>query len=808
MTAANLLRLTLLLFSLLAAILPASAQSPLAVVKSDKNAQTYSEQHLGTFDDDWLSFKRTLENANVRYDLLGDADLKAGSAKLSAYKMIMLPFFLDISDEGATALSEYVSKGGKLLITDGGGVPSASAQSVNRLSGVIVSGHTTMQEGQQLVWSRTPLPLNQDFAVGTLTATIELLDPSAGVGKWVDSQGKEIGWAIGRLNSNTYLGWAPGLQGEITTNAQILSLSMEDSCPGITQQAAVQISFADFQNIQQELDYLSRRTEEAIKTAKQADLSVPFKTIQAHYESALAHVKSFQDAYGARRFYQADEELQAARQDFALAFAQSMPVRPVEARSVWLDRGTIITTRNEQGMSALFDRLKSTGINVVYFETNNAGFCMYPTKISRMNPELNGFDPLAAAIKEARRRGMELHAWIWTFAVGNIRHNPIVGREADYPGPVLTANDFSWALAGRSGALLPHNQPEFWIDPSSLAGRQFIKELCREIVANYAVDGFQFDYIRYPFNGKGTEMGFDWEGRLRFERETGLNLDKLDEETRQVWQSWKVAQVNSFVQDTATMLRKIRPGLRISAAVYATPQRLRLGNIQQEWETWVQNGWVDALNPMTYVSTAKELSIAAGAVREATSDRALVFPGLSIRQLDTAGLIEQLDTARAIGTLGTTMFAVAQLDDKKVNVLRLGPYRRTPLVTPQSDPLKASRILVDDFAALVNRYLQDPQKHILSDQASTNEVLSQIESLQQQMHGLRSNCSAQEISEVNKQVVTLQNTIKEWLRIEAFVQRGFRAQYITSYLSQVQAILSYAFHRARTQTQSIAVSGN
>ena len=66
------------------------------------------------------------------------------------------------------------------------------------------------------------------------------------------------------------------------------------------------------------------------------------------------------------------------------------------------------------------------------------------------------------------------------------------------------------------------------------------------------------------------------------------------------------------------------------------------------------------------------------------------------------------------------MFAAAHLDDKKVNLLKLGPYRRQPLLTPQSEPIRASRLLVDDFAAMVNRYLQDPKKHILSDQASTD----------------------------------------------------------------------------------------
>jgi DNA-binding FrmR family transcriptional regulator len=302
-------------------------------------------------------------------------------------------------------------------------------------------------------------------------------------------------------------------------------------------------------------------------------------------------------------------------------------------------------------------------------------------------------------------------------------------------------------------------------------------------------------------------MGFDWVGRQRFEQETGLSLDRLDDETRQVWVAWKIAQVNSFVKDCSAMVRRLKPGCRISAAVYAMPRRMRVNAIQQEWETWVANGWVDTLNPMTYVQTAKELALNAGYVRESTADRALVYPGLSIRQLDTAGLIEQLDSARECGTIGTTMFAVAHLDDKKINVLKVGPYRRQPMMTPQSEPLRASRLLVDDFSAMVNRYLQDPSKHILSDQASTNDVLTQIESIQKAMHSLNARATGDQIDGVLKDITGLHSTIREWLRLEAFIQRGYRAQYIVNYLGQVEAILSYASHKVRTEGAGTLAAG-
>ena len=74
------------------------------------------------------------------------------------------------------------------------------------------------------------------------------------------------------------------------------------------------------------------------------------------------------------------------------------------------------------------------------------------------------------------------------------------------------------------------------------------------------------------------------------------------------------------------------------------------------------------------------------------------------------------------------------------------------------------------------------------------------------MHGLKNNSSASEIDSVNKEIERLHNTVREWLRLEAFIQRGYRAQYIANYLGQVEAILSYASHKAKVQSSSVVSS--
>jgi len=74
------------------------------------------------------------------------------------------------------------------------------------------------------------------------------------------------------------------------------------------------------------------------------------------------------------------------------------------------------------------------------------------------------------------------------------------------------------------------------------------------------------------------------------------------------------------------------------------------------------------------------------------------------------------------------------------------------------------------------------------------------------MHNLSSKAKSDEIDTVLKDVTTLHATCKEWLRLEAFIQRGFRAQYIANYLNQVEAILSYARQRSKTAEVASALA--
>lgn len=121
----------------------------------------------------------------------------------------------------------------------------------------------------------------------------------------------------------------------------------------------------------------------------------------------------------------------ANAQDFSLPGMPSSPKH--ETRAVWLTTfssldwpKTKATTdagraAQQEELRHMLDRMQEARINTVLLQTRVRGTTIYPSSIEPWDgcltgtPGLSpGYDPLAFAIEECHKRGMELHAWIVT----------------------------------------------------------------------------------------------------------------------------------------------------------------------------------------------------------------------------------------------------------------------------------------------------------------------------------------------------------------------------------------------------------
>lgn len=473
-------------------------------------------------------------------------------------------------------------------------------------------------------------------------------------------------------------------------------------------------------------------------------------------------------------------------------FAQS------EIRAMWLDRGTIVQAKSEEELAKIFDRMAQAGINVVFFETINASYPIYPSQIApEQNPLVKGWDPLKAAIKLAHERKMELHAWAWIFAAANQRHNEILNQPLDYLGPVLTLHP-DWANLNKQGGFFDYTQgyKKAFFDPANPEVQRYLLALLEEIVMNYDVDGIQFDYIRYPFQAPNKQeiFGYSNSSRWLFKEMTGVDPIEVEPGSH-LWNQWinfRTRQIDSFVATASVRLKQRRPNLVVSAAVFPTERRDRLWRLQQNWEEWGKNNWVDLIFLMTYALDTGSFEDRIRPLNEAGSAGAsLVIPGLRLLKVPDPVTMDQMQLVRNMPTSGFALFAAENLTPGLENI-----FNRTQgsITANKEEPLPHRQ----PFKTVASRYqaLQKEWSFLLvnnqlaMDEETMKQWGRQVDTLANIFNQLAQQPTSENLSSAKSALLVFRSSFGGWMRQQQQVQ-PYQVQVWQNRLETLDKLLVY-----------------
>lgn len=262
-----------------------------------------------------------------------------------------------------------------------------------------------------------------------------------------------------------------------------------------------------------------------------------------------------------------------------------------------------------------------------------------------------GLDPLGYLIERAHAAGIEVHPWFC-----------VTYRDAAFR-----------AKLGGVDIIDRRGQPEsLGADVHRPKYRDFIVALMTGIARDYPVDGIHHDYIR--------TMSDCWCDDCR--REFSERFGKpLEEATAEEWIAWHRLAVGDIVRRVAEGVRAVRPGAKLSAAVFAG---LAGGARQgQDPAGWAREGWVDMVIPMDYDLDPLAVRRNERAFLEALDDDTKLVTGLSLyrRTGETAVprspelVASQITLVRKLGIGGYCLFEHTYLDDAIRTVLREGLNR-------------------------------------------------------------------------------------------------------------------------------------
>ena len=177
------------------------------------------------------------------------------------------------------------------------------------------------------------------------------------------------------------------------------------------------------------------------------------------------------------------------------------PVRR-EFRGVWVATVANIDWPSRPGLPAdsqraelvrMLDLAARMRMNAIVLQVRPAADALYPSELEPWSEYLTGaqgrppeplYDPLAFAVEEAHRRGLELHAWF----------NPYRARHPTAASPAAESH-----ISRTHPEVVKEYGRYLWMDPGEPLVRERTLNVMLDVVRRYDVDGVHIDDYFYPY---------------------------------------------------------------------------------------------------------------------------------------------------------------------------------------------------------------------------------------------------------------------------------------------------------------------
>jgi len=284
---------------------------------------------------------------------------------------------------------------------------------------------------------------------------------------------------------------------------------------------------------------------------------------------------------------------------------------------MWVVRNTILSERNIEDVVSFAEK---NGIKHLFVQVRGRGDALYQSALVPRSALLrdDNYDPLATMIQLAHEKNIKVHAWVNVYVLwsaGQVPQNKSHlffqkpawfdndGKEKD---PLALLKKYRAAGGKDEGIYLAPHHPEV---------NNHLLAVFREIVAKYDIDGLHMDYLRYKdsqygknekaidaytkSNGDNPNIFLSTRGISSSNAQFGAKVSK--------WGDYKRQAITDLVKKTNKMIKDVRPGCVLSAAVKPNLYEAR-DRFYQEWDVWLAAGYLDWAVPMNYTTSLRDFA--------------------------------------------------------------------------------------------------------------------------------------------------------------------------------------------------------
>lgn len=574
-----------------------------------------------------------LNSAGIPSDLITDEDVIAGG--LADRKVAIFAYSPSMDPEVLEQTREFVASGGKVFVfysLDAG---------MGELLGVRSTAYKRREEGNpfaRLTFEAgdirgLPTEMRQD------SWNINVPQPTRPdariIGWWTDDEGRRSGDpAMILSDTGVYMGHVlTGVDRE--TKQRVMTALLGVFMPEVWVQKAKR-SLKDLTRVGPFLTVEELRSHVA-------NYGEPARAL---VEEGERTARGAQEALANGRAPEACELAAKAHQAFKESYILAHRGRVGEFRAMWEHSGT--GPFPEKGWGHALDILKANGFNAIIPNMWWAGLAYYQSEYLPVSDKVAKYgDQIAQCVEEAHKRGIEVHAWKVNWNLSNAPQEFVDKMRAE----------------GRL-AVDVRGEVRRWLCASHPANFQLEFDTMLEVARKYDVDGIHFDYIRY----QDDTICYCDDCRQRFEAEIGQKVanwpgDCYNGVLADRYRDFRCEQITRLVKTVSEEAHRIRPDLKVSAAVFADYPSCRR-YVGQDWLLWVKEGYLDFVCPMDYTDNNAGFRRTVARQIAQVGGRVPLYPGIgaSAPGQPSDMTIAQVEIARELGADGFTIF---QLDASK-----------------------------------------------------------------------------------------------------------------------------------------------
>ena len=276
-------------------------------------------------------------------------------------------------------------------------------------------------------------------------------------------------------------------------------------------------------------------------------------------------------------------------------FAATAMGQSNEFRALWVDAwGTGFL--NASQVTQLVADCRAYNFNALVVQMRRRGDAFYNQTLAGNDPKTTaiagGFDALQDLITKAHdtsggKKRIEVHCWVTTHVIWSDDITP-----PSQPGHVVNSHPEFLMQDSTGNQFIGEG---YYLDPGHPGATLWNYSMATNIVRRYDIDGFNWDYIRYP----APDSGYNPTAIARYNAEFGLTGQPSPSSSQ--FSTWRRRQVTDFLRWVNSEMLFWKPNLVISCDVFGSRSDA-FNNRYQDWAAWNSEGIIDICMPMGYTS--------------------------------------------------------------------------------------------------------------------------------------------------------------------------------------------------------------